>query len=453
MSIESLENAPVAVAERRSLAAADLHPSVTDPLLESMTFLNEITARYPRAISFAPGRPYEGLFDTASITRQISAYTDYLRRDGLDERQIRTLLFQYGRTKGHIHHLVARTLANDEAIVADPDAIVVTVGAQEGMILVLRALFGTPDDVLLVSSPCYIGMTGAARLLGVDVVPVPEAAGGVDPEAVREAARRVAASGRRVRAFYVVPDFANPSGASMPVEARAELLRVAVDEDFLIIEDNPYGHFTGEQEPRPTLKALDRDASVIYLGSFAKTVCPGPRVGYVVADQRVTHDDGVSLLADELVKIKSMITVNTPAISQALIGGALVEAGCRLREAAAPMIEFYRRNLAIMCDELARRFPSSGPMSWERPLGGFFAVLEVPFTADEAALERSARDYGVLWTPMSAFFPSGGGSRRLRLSCSYLEPGQIPEGIDRLAAFIDDEIRSLHLQEGCFPNV
>jgi (S)-3,5-dihydroxyphenylglycine transaminase len=441
----SLDLSPVTAPVRRSIDAGVLHASVTDPLLESMTFLNEITARFPEAISFAPGRPYEGLFDTASITRQIESYVAHLTASGISPEQVRTMLFQYGRTKGHIHDLVARTIANDEGIVTDPDAIVVTAGAQEGMILVLRALFADPGDVLLVSSPCYIGMTGAARLLGVEVVPVPETAGGLDPEAVREAVRRVTAGGRRVRALYVVPDFANPTGLSLSLDARLALLDVAAGEDFLIIEDNPYGYFTGEQEPRPTLKSLDMDGSVIYVGSFAKTVCPGPRVGFVVADQRVARPGRTGLLADELVKIKSMITVNTSAISQAVIGGALVEADCRLREAAAPMIEFYRRNLAVMCDELERRFPASAQartgVSWQRPQGGFFTVLSVPFDADEAALERSARDYGVLWTPMSAFYVGADGSRRLRLSCSYLEPGQISEGIARLADFMTAEIR------------
>jgi (S)-3,5-dihydroxyphenylglycine transaminase len=242
-----------------------------------------------------------------------------------------------------------------------------------------------------------------------------------------------------------VPHFANPTALSLSLDARLALLDVAAGEDFLIIEDNPYGYFTGEQEPRPTLKSLDMDGSVIYVGSFAKTVCPGPRVGFVVADQRVARPGRTGLLADELVKIKSMITVNTSAISQAVIGGALVEADCRLREAAAPMIEFYRRNLAVMCDELERRFPASAQartgVSWQRPQGGFFTVLSVPFDADEAALERSARDYGVLWTPMSAFYVGADGSRRLRLSCSYLEPGQISEGIARLADFMTAEIR------------
>jgi (S)-3,5-dihydroxyphenylglycine transaminase len=444
-SAQELNSTRLGAGADRVLALADLHGSVADPLLETMNFLNEVTARYPEAISFAPGRPYEGLFDPARITDYLHVYTDHLRRSGRTEDQVRAMLFQYGRTKGQIHELIAATLANDENIRVSPDSIVVTVGAQEGMFLTLRALFAAPEDVLLVSSPCYIGITGAARLLDIGVIPVPEGDAGPDPDAVRDAARQAKAAGKRPRALYIVPDFANPSGASMPVGARHELLDVAVAEDLLVIEDNPYGFFTREIEPRPTLKSLDRNGTVIYLGSFAKTCFPGARLGYTVADQRVLADDGrASLLADELAKIKSMITVNTPSLSQAVIGGMLLMSDCRLREVNAPTIRFYRDNLLTVLDELERLFPAERRaelgITWNHPEGGFFTVLTVPFVADDAALERSAREYAVLWTPMDAFFVGGGGRHQLRISSSYLAQAQVKEGTERLAAFIDAEM-------------
>jgi (S)-3,5-dihydroxyphenylglycine transaminase len=424
----------------RVLALESLHGSVADPLLDTMNFLNEVTVRYPDAISLAPGRPYEELFDTASVHENLDAYTEYLREKGHSPREIRAALFQYGRTKGQIHELIAETVASDEDIDVPAEAVVVTVGAQEGMFLLLRALYAGSDDVLLVSSPCYVGITGAARLLDIEVLPVPEGPGGVDPEAVRAVARQAVARGKRPRAFYVVPDFANPSGTSMAVEARVRLLEVAADEDLLVIEDNPYGFFAREAAPRPTLKSLDRDGSVVYLGSFAKTCFPGARLGYVLADQRVlTADGGQSLLADELAKIKSMVTVNTPSLSQAVIGGMLVRHGCRLREANAAMIGFYRSNLLTALSELERLFPPGSGVGWNSPEGGFFTVLTVPFVADEPALERSARDFGVLWTPMDAFFLDGSGVHQLRVSSSYLPPARVAEGVERLAAFVTAE--------------
>jgi (S)-3,5-dihydroxyphenylglycine transaminase len=428
----------------RQLSIGDLHASLADPLLDAMTFLNEVTSRFPAAISFAPGRPYEALFDVDRIPEYLAAYADHLRRRGYQPEQARAAVFQYGRTNGQIHDLIAATVANDEGLQVPPESVVVTVGAQEGMLLVLRALFARPTDVLLVSSPCYVGITGAARLLDIEIVPVSERGSGPDAEAVAAVAREVRAGGRRPRAFYVVPDFANPSGASMTVAARQRLLRVAAAEGLLVIEDNPYGFFTRDAAFRPTLKSLDTDRSVVYIGSFAKTCFPGARLGYVLADQEVSGPDGsCTLLADQLAKIKSMTTVNTPSLSQAVIGGLLVSNGCRLRAANEPTIRFYRENLQRLLDELDRLLPPGRRaelgIDWNTPDGGFFVLMTVPFVADEAAVERSGRDYGVLWTPMSPFYLDGGGRHQLRLSCSYVAPEQLADGVARLVAFLTDQ--------------
>ncbi|HEV2451826.1 MAG TPA: hypothetical protein VGS62_07855, partial [Streptosporangiaceae bacterium] len=90
----------LAAGTRRMLALADLHSSLADPLLDTMTFLNEVTVRYPQAVSFAPGRPYDGLFDPSRITGYLDAYTAYLRASGHSEERVRAALYQYGRTKG-----------------------------------------------------------------------------------------------------------------------------------------------------------------------------------------------------------------------------------------------------------------------------------------------------------------------------------------------------------------
>jgi (S)-3,5-dihydroxyphenylglycine transaminase len=218
-------------------------------------------------------------------------------------------------------------------------------------------------------------------------------------------------------------------------------LEVAAAADLLVIEDNPYGFFTRDDVFRPTLKSLDAGRRVIYLGSFAKTCFPGARLGYAIADQDVVDAAGNhSLLADQFAKIKSMITVNTPSLCQAVIGGILAANDCHLRDANRDTIMFYRSNMERLLSELSRHFPAaSHGVSWNMPGGGFFVVVTVPFVADEAALTRSAREYGVLWTPMDAFYFDGGGRHQLRLSCSYVEPDQLVEGVRRLAAFILDQ--------------
>lgn len=424
------------------LAKASLHASVGDPVSASMNFLNEIAGRFPDAISLAAGRPYEGFYHTADISRFLATYAEHLRERGFSADQVRTALMQYGRTNGQIHDLIARTLATDEGIGVPAEAIVVTAGCQEAMVIAIRGLCAGPSDVLLAASPCYVGITGAARVLGVEVVPVPEDGDGLDPAAVAEVARAVRATGRRPRALYVAPNFSNPSGVCLSTPRRRGLLDVAQREDLLLLEDDPYGLFGLDDEPRPTCKSLDTDGRVIYLGSFAKSCFPGARVGFLVADQIVVDADGRrTLLADELSAVKSMLTVNTSPIAQAVIGGMLIESGCGLRAANKAKTEFYRANLRSLLDSLSRHFPD-GDVRWNTPGGGFFAVLTGPMRADVALLEISARQFGVLWTPMSFFYPDGGGERSIRLSCSALSAPEIEEGVARLAALVRANVRA-----------
>src|SRR5205823_10027823 len=104
----------------------------------------------------------------------IRRYLDYLTERGNSPGQLREALYQYGPTAGQIRELIAASLRDDENIDVAPESIVVTVGSQEAMVLALRALISGSDDVLIVSSPCYVGITGAARLLDVAVTAVEE---------------------------------------------------------------------------------------------------------------------------------------------------------------------------------------------------------------------------------------------------------------------------------------
>lgn len=420
------------------LTAASLHGSLTEPALESMNFLNEVAMRYPEAVSFASGRPIEDFFDVALLHAYIDAYCRYLRDElGYDEAGVNRTLFQYGRTKGIVHELVARQLAADEGIATDPEAIVVTVGCQEAMFITARALRADERDILLAVSPTYVGLTGAARLADMPVWPVRSGPLGVDLDDLVRQVRRAKQAGLRPRGCYVMPDFANPSGVSLTVPLRHELLDLAAAERILLLEDNPYGLFH-DGPHLPALKALDTHRQVVYLGSFAKTGFPGARVGYVVADQRVAAGDGsVSLLADELSKIKSMVTVNTSPVAQAVVAGKLLHHDFSMAAANRRETSAYLRNLRQLLDGLSRRFAGpEGAVTWNSPSGGFFAVVTLPFPADDELLERSAREYRVLWTPMSHFYSDGGGLHQVRLACSQLTPDLIEEGLDRFAAFV-----------------
>jgi (S)-3,5-dihydroxyphenylglycine transaminase len=422
---------------------SDLHASVSDPVLDTMTFLNEVTQRYPDAISFAPGRPYDGFLDPAQSLAAVQRYLDHLAGRHGPERA-RTLLCQYGPTAGLIRELIAEFLAIEEGIAVAPESVVVTVGCQESILVTLRALFARPEDVLIVAEPCYVGVLGAARLLDVGLVGVPERANGVDCADVASAIEQAQLHGRRPRAVYVVPDHANPSGCTLDERTRSELLGLAERYDVLLLEDSPY-RLVSPGERMPTLKALDRGRRVIHLGSFAKTVIPGARVGYVVADQTVRDRDGArALLADQLTKIKSMVTVNTSPISQAVVGGILLATEGRLSAANAAAAAHYGDALRRTLDALDRHIPepvrARHAISWTEPTGGFFLTVRLPFEADEAALARSAAAFGVIWTPMRFFHTAGGGDFALRLSISSLSAGEIEEGVARLARFVYSEL-------------
>ncbi|MFJ3644365.1 aminotransferase class I/II-fold pyridoxal phosphate-dependent enzyme [Streptomyces sp. NPDC090108] len=430
------------------LSKAGLHASVSEPVMDTMNFLNEITMRHPDAVSFAPGRPLEDFFDTGQLFRWLRHYIDHLAGLGRTEEQIRTTLFQYGPTAGEIRDLVARTLA-DDGISADPADIVVTVGAQEAMFLTLRTLFASPRDVLLVASPCYVGITGAARMLDIALAEIPEESDGLTAAALERAVAQIEARGDRPRACYVVPDYSNPSGTTMPLQARHDLLAAAARHGVLIMEDSPY-RTVGSAEPLPPLKALDPARCVVHIGSFAKSAFPGARLGYLVADQEVEDGDGKrTRLADEITKLKSMLTVNTPSLSQAVVGGLLLESDFALRERNAAAASAYDANLAAVLDTLGRLFPererAAHGVSWNHPAGGFFLAVTVPFAADDAALAVSAEQYGVIWTPMRYFHPGAGGEHVIRLAWSYLTRQQAVEGIERLAAFVTDHSRHVRV--------
>ena len=430
-----------------------LRGSMSAESLEVMNFLNEVVLRYPQAISFAPGRPAEKFFDVEGSLEKVVAFADHrAAAEGRSRAAVFADLGQYGATNGLIRELIAEHLRRDEGIEVPAEAIIVTAGCQEAMLILTMGLFDPQRDALLVSDPTYIGITGLAQILEVPVVPVATGGAGLDPEAVVSAIAEVRRSGLRPRAIYDVPDFNNPLGTSVPVASRRRLLELARAEGMLIFEDNPYGMFSYDHDPLPTLKALDGESvgsdepSVVYLGSFAKTLFPGLRLGYLVADQRVRSPCGEtdSYLAEALSAIKSLTTVNTAPILQAIAGGILIEHGGSLRQLVAPKLPFYRGNRDAMLGALERAFRGRGigpdRVRWNRPAGGFFMTVDLPFEFDDPCLEACAGEHGVIVCPMPFFALRPGRERQIRLSFSYVTSEQIEVGVERLAGFIASRI-------------
>jgi (S)-3,5-dihydroxyphenylglycine transaminase len=423
------------------LAIGDLNPAIIDPVLASMNFLNEITLQYPTALSFAAGRPFDGLLDVEDSLRFVRSYVDH-ESVAADKKTVELMngLGQYGRTKGLIHELIAEMLGNDEGMEVDPDVIVVTAGAQEAMALCVAVLCSKTQDVALASEPGYVGFAGIAKLLGTTLEGIVVDGRSMNSKLIRNRLARLSDQGRRARLLYCNPDFSNPSGHQMKLAARQELLRISEEYDLLILEDSTYRYFSFDQTELPSLKALDENSRVIYCGTFSKTLFPGLRVGYLVADQAIPVGDGSYPLADDLSKAKSMFTNNTSPICQAIVGGYLLEHGRSLRAAVQPKIDFYRKNRDVLLASFNRYFPRNeywvDGVEWSAPNGGFFATLRVPFEIDHDALNESASEYGVIWVPMRDFYLGEGGEYEIRLAFSSLGPEQIAEGIRRLGMFV-----------------
>ncbi len=410
--------------------------------LDAMNFLNEVVMRYPEAISFAPGRPMERFFNVAGCLKGISTFANHgARRHGGKSESFEDSLGQYGRTNGQIHELIARYLEKDESLRTDPRAIMVTSGCQEAMAVLLMGLFNPEKDVLLVSDPSYIGITGLAQILGINLFPVPAGHAGTEPETLLEAIRAVRSAGGVPKAFYDIPDFNNPLGTSLSLATRRRILEITAREEVLVFEDNPYGRFAYDGPPMPTLKSMKGAEHVVYMGTFSKTLFPGLRLGYLIADQQTAGPSGDSRpLCEELSKVKSFLSVNTSPLLQAIVGGILLENDFSLEPLMRSKLAFYKRNRDVMADSLDRFCGAAAlganRVRWNLPAGGFFLTVNLPFPFDAECQRLCAEEFGVICCPMSLFTLSGGRERQIRLSFSYVQQEQIETGIQRLAAFI-----------------
>jgi (S)-3,5-dihydroxyphenylglycine transaminase len=425
------------------LLASQLHPALAAPVLGSISFLNEVAARYPRAISFAAGAPNPDHLCDMDIERYINRYLEHVcHKRGFSPAQARNILYHYGPTGGLINDVIAAALKRDDGMALAPDSLVITVGAQEALFIVLRALFHSSKQQLAVVSPCYTGVIGVAKLLGIAVKGINEGAQGIDFEELDEECLKAFRMNRPIRALYVAPDFSNPAGNLLDLNARRQLLELAERHDFFLIEDNAYAFTAAAGEEIPKLKALDKFKRVIFIATFAKSCLPGVRVGYVIADQPVQDSGNKSRhLAHELVKIKSMTTLNTSPICQAIIAGMILSKDGSIAAIEREKSVLYQRNLGLFLDALDRMAELSGQrsqVSWNRPRGGFFLRMRLPVAADMALLDYCASNYGVLWTPMSLFHLNNDGNNEVRLSFSFLRPHEIEEGVSRLANFLLD---------------
>lgn len=403
--------------------------------LERMNFLNEISIDYPDAVSFGSGRPDRRFFSVKDIV------SGFLESD--EGHDFFDTLGQYNKTKGIINETMATLLRNDEGIHTEPGNIILTDGAQEGMIIVINTLFdlSSGDDVLLVSDPSYIGFVGYAKILGVPVTAVKRDGDSLDLNHLEETLIRLGEEGKNPKVLYEVPDFHNPTGEYMPLEKRKRLIELAETYNFLIVEDNPYGYFRYDSEKIPTLKALDQYRRVIYLGSFSKTLFPSIRLGYLVADQVIVHKGRRVELVEELKKTKSFTTVNTSTLLQAMAGCYLERQNFTMIPACGPKVASCRKNRDTMLVALEEHFSDINGVKWNRPRGGFFMTVDLPFAMTDELLKQCVEEYSVIVCPMSFFcLDEAAAAHQIRLAFSTRTPEEIRKGIKQLSQFVKNQV-------------
>jgi 2-aminoadipate transaminase len=340
------------------------------------------------------------------------------------ERGVQAMQYGSGQGEPFMREQITEVMAL-EAIHAHADDIVVTCGSQQALDLVTR-VFINPGDVILTEGPSYVGALGTFHAYQAKVVHVAMDDEGIIPQALEQAIVSLRAAGQQVKFLYTIPNFQNPTGVTQPVARRKELLDVAQRHRLLIIEDNPYGLLTIEGAPMPALRSMDAD-NVIYLGSFSKTFAPGFRIGWVLAPHAVR---------EKLVLTQEAATLAPPVFSQFAISTYLAEFDWKGQIDTFRAMYAERRD--AMLAGLAEYMPEGS--TWTTPNGGFFVWVTLPEGIDSHAMLPRAVTARVAYTPGTAFYSDGLGSRNMRLSYCFPPPERILEGTKRLGEVIAAEL-------------
>jgi DNA-binding transcriptional MocR family regulator len=274
-----------------------------------------------------------------------------------------------------------------------------------------------PGDRVVVEQPTYDRTLLMLQRLGVELVPVPLEADGIDVDALEAALAEAP-----VKLAHVIPNFHNPAGCTLSAGKRTQLVELAAEHGFWIFEDDPYRELPFEGEAPATMLSLDRAGRVLHASSFSKTVSPGVRVGYLAGP------------AEEIGKLAKR--ANETYISPNMLAEAIVLELCRSGGLDAN-IEFVKGALCERRDALVgalrEQLPEAG---FVVPEGGYFLWLDLAAGTDTTALLAEAKGEGVAFVAGPDFMIEG-GRNSLRLSFAGVPPERIPEGVDRLSKAVD----------------
>ena len=370
----------------------------------SIRELLKLTER-PDVISFAGGLPAPELFPVDDI--RVAAERVFA------DCGART--FQYGISEGvaSLRELIVAEMAS-RPVACTADDVLITTGSQQGLDL-LGKIFLDPGDVILTETPTYLAAIQAFQCFQANFQPVATDEQGIVPEAVDE----LAAKGK-VHFLYVIPNFQNPTGRTLSVERRKQLVEIAQRRNFVIVEDDPYSRLRYRGEHLPPIKSFDDSGCVVYLSTLSKTVAPGFRTGWVVAAKAIR---------DKLVIAKQAADLHTSSFDQLVLARYLSDFDNRKH--VARICAAYGERYAVMDAALKQHLPHG--YTWTHPEGGMFLWVTGPQTLDALAILAQAIDKGVAFVPGADFFPGGGGKNNMRLNFSNANPESIRIGIERLA--------------------
>ncbi len=326
---------------------------------------------------------------------------------------------QYSATEGiaSVRAYVSGRLASHEGRTPDAGELMITSGGIDCMELAAKTYLN-PGDLVVVEAPTYLGAIMAFRGYEADVRGVP-----VDAEGLRvDVLADYLTAGLRPKILYTIPDFQNPSGLSMTIQRRQELVALARRYGFLILEDVAYRELSFEHAPPPSLWALAPDM-VLQAGTFSKIFCPGFRLGWAA---------GPAEIIARLVVAKQ----NSDQCSGALGQRMLEEYGRsgQMERQVVSSRALYARRAALTCQALARHMPEG--TTWTTPQGGFYVWLTAPDGVDTVALSAAARARKVAYVPGRPFYPDDDGQAQIRLSYSRVADELIDEGIRRIGVVL-----------------
>jgi 2-aminoadipate transaminase len=362
--------------------------------------------------SFAGGYPSADTFPLEDIRKTMS--------EVIDKYQGRA--FQYGATQGvpELREAVAKRYG------VPVERVQITSSSQQGIDVCTRVLVN-PGDVILTSSPSYLGALQSFRSYRADIRGV---AHNNDIDAFRAAyesvLKEVAQEGKKVKFLYMIPDFQNPSGESLTLEERRMLVGLAQEYDFLIVEDSPYRELRYEGEHIPTMYSLDPDR-VIHLGSFSKIFAPGFRLGWAIAHPEIL---------DKVYVCKQSLDLCPPIFDQ-YVAAEFLESG-KLDANLEKSIALYKGKRDLLLELLQKHMPEG--VRWTHPEGGLFLFLTMPDGFEAVRFYDKALDAGVAYVAGEFFHPDGSGKNTMRMNFSFMTHERIAEGVKLLASLLAEEL-------------